>query len=52
MEENKRKEIEEKLRKMLLSDDKAQQESQQTWNGLCGASVIRRRKGSPDVAIV
>lgn len=51
MEESKRKEIEEKLRKMLMSEDKTQHKNEQIWNSLSGARVIRRRKGSPDVAI-
>ena len=52
MEESKIKEFEKKLRAMLMSEDKAQQhKNEQIKNGLCGARVIRRRNGSPDVAI-
>lgn len=51
MEESKRRKIEEKLRKMLMSEDKAQHKNDQIKYGLCGARVIRRRNGSPDVAI-
>lgn len=51
MEESKRKELEEKLRNMLMTEDKVQHNNEQILNRLCGAKVIRRRKGSPDVAI-
>lgn len=51
MEESKRREIEKKLRAMLMSEEQAQHKNEQIKNGLCGARVIRRRKGLPDVAI-
>jgi hypothetical protein len=51
MEESKRREIERKLRAMLRSEEQAEQKDKQIKNGLCGARVIRRRKGLPDVAI-
>ena len=51
MEESKRREFEEKLRAMLMSEEQAQHKNEQIKNGLCGARVIRRRNGSPDVAI-
>jgi hypothetical protein len=51
MEESKRNEIEEKWRKMLMTTDESQHKDEQSWKKLCGARVIRRRKGSPDVAI-
>lgn len=51
MEESKRREIEKKLREMLRSEEQTQHNNEQIKNGLCGARVIRRRNGSPDVAI-
>jgi len=51
MEENKIREIEKKLRAMLMSDEQATRKNEPVKNGLCGARVIRRRKGMPDVAI-
>ena len=51
MEESKRREIEEKLQAMLISEEHAQHKNEQSKNKLSGATVIRRRKGLPDVAI-
>jgi hypothetical protein len=51
MEESKRREMEKKLRAMLISEEQTQHKDEQVTNGLCGARVIRRRKGVPDVAI-
>ena len=52
MEESRIREIEEKLRKMLISEEHDNNKNEQIQNTLCGARVIRRRKGLPDVAIV
>ena len=51
VEESKRREIEEKLRTMLMSQEYAEHKDEPVKNKLCGAKVIRRRKGMPDVAI-
>jgi len=51
MEESKRREIEQKLRTMLMSEEQAEHKDEEVKNRLCGAKVIRRRKGLPDVAI-
>ena len=51
MEESQRKKIEERLREMLRSEEQVQHNNEQIKNALCGARVIRRRSGSPDVAI-
>ncbi len=51
MEESKRKELEEKLRKMLITEQEAEQRIEQMKNRPSGARVIRRRKGLPDLAV-
>ena len=51
MEESKRREIEKKLRQLLMAEDSTPNENQQADSRLIGARVIRRRKGSPDMRI-
>lgn len=52
MEEDKRKKIEDKLRQMILLENKSQDETQSVKIKPSGARVIRRRKGLPDMQIV
>lgn len=52
MDEEKRKEIEDRLREMIVSASKSQDEIRPNKSKPCGALVIRRRKGSPDRQIV
>ena len=51
MEESKRREIEKKLRELLMAQDQISNENQQVDSRLIGARVIRRRKGLPDMRI-
>jgi hypothetical protein len=51
MEESKRRKIEKKLREMLSSEEQTQHNNEQIKNVSCGARVIRRRNGLPDVVI-
>ncbi len=52
MNEEKRKEIEDRLRELVASANKSQDETRPAKSKACGARIIRRRKGSPDRQIV
>ena len=51
MEENKRKEIEERLLQLFAQNDQNKNENQPTKNISSDVKVIRRRKGKPDLHI-
>ncbi|MBN1930130.1 MAG: hypothetical protein JW786_00790 [Desulfobacterales bacterium] len=51
MEEAKRKEIEAKLYQLLAQNEQIKKEKSSAPNTYCGARVIRRRKGKPDLHI-
>ena len=51
MEEKKRKQIEAKLREMIVSADQPTKENRPFRNKPLGATVIRRRKGTGDLKI-
>ncbi len=52
MEEDRKRELEEKLRQMIMLENQPQEENRQAIKKLNGAMVIRRRKGTPDMKIV
>ena len=52
MEKNKRKQIEEKLRQLIMHDNQPQEKPKSTEKRPTGAKVIRRRKGTPDMQIL
>ncbi len=51
MEQNKRRRIEEKLRKMFVLANQSQEDSPSKKSRPRGVRVIRRRKGLPDMQI-
>ena len=51
MEEAKRKQIEAKLYQMIAQADQAKNEKSSDNRKFCGVTVIRRRKGNPDLHI-
>lgn len=51
MDEAKRKEIEARLYQMLSQIDQDKKDRSPSENETCGARVIRRRKGDPDLHI-
>ena len=52
MEENRKRELEEKLRQMIMLENQPRKENRQTTKKLNGAMVIRRRKGTPDMKVI
>ncbi len=52
MDENRMKEIEEKLHQMIVFANKSKDKNQRAKSKSNGAKVIRRRKGSPDIKVV
>jgi hypothetical protein len=52
MEENRKRELEEKLRQMIMLENQPQEENRQAIKKLNGAMVIRRRKGTPDMKVL
>ncbi len=52
MKESRKRELEEKLRQMIMLENQPQKENRPTIKKLNGAMVIRRRKGTPDMKIV
>ncbi len=51
MEEDKRKKIEAKLRQMIAAEKNSSEENRPAEVKSYGATVIRRRKGTPDTQI-
>jgi hypothetical protein len=51
MEEEKRKQIEAKLHQLFSQSDEVKDEKSSSKVNLSGASVVRRRKGNPDLQI-
>lgn len=52
MEQEKIKQIEARLREMLVAENRPRKESRQITNKPGGVRVIRRRKGAPDKQIM
>jgi hypothetical protein len=52
MKESRKKELEERLRQMIMLENKPQEENRQAIKKLNGAMVIRRRKGTPDIKVL
>lgn len=52
MDEAKRKEIEARLYQLLAQHDQTKSEAPTAQRETCGAKIIRRRKGDPDVRIL